>query len=93
VKVFLGVTGASGAPYAEGILRALVGSGAEVGVCASSAGIEVLATELYGNASMPRDEVLERFTAAGAGNVTVHGVDDWRSPYASGSARVDAYVV
>ncbi len=94
MKVFLGVTGASGAPYAEGILRALVAAGCEVGVCASAAGVEVLATELYGDAALPRDEVLQRFTAgAAAGQVTLHATDDWRSPYASGSAKVDAYVV
>jgi len=93
VRVFLGVTGASGAPYAEGILRALVGSGAEVGVCASTAGIEVLATELYGDGSLGRDEVLARFVADGAGRVTVQGLDDWKSPFASGSAKVDAYVI
>jgi 4-hydroxy-3-polyprenylbenzoate decarboxylase len=90
--VFLGVTGASGAPYAAGILGALVASGADVGLCASSAGVEVLATELYGDASLGRDEVLARF-AGGHDGVTVYAIDDWQSPYASGSARVDAYVV
>ena len=93
MRVFLGVTGASGAPYADGILRALLGAGCEVGVCASAAGVEVLATELYGDASLPSDEVLHRFVAAAEGQVTVHAIDDWRSPYASGSAKVDAYVV
>jgi 4-hydroxy-3-polyprenylbenzoate decarboxylase len=92
MKVFLGITGASGAPYARGILDGLVASGAEVGICASSAGIEVLATELYGDATLDRDEVLARFTE-GASGATIHAPDDWRSPYASGSARVDAYVV
>jgi 4-hydroxy-3-polyprenylbenzoate decarboxylase len=93
VKVFLGITGASGAPYAKGILDAVAASGAEVGLCASSAGIEVLATELYGDASLARDEVLERFVGDHAGAVTVYDAQDWKSPYASGSARVDAYVV
>jgi 4-hydroxy-3-polyprenylbenzoate decarboxylase len=92
VNVFLGVTGASGAPYAAGLLRALAASGCEVGLTASAAGIEVLATELYGDPSLARDEVLERFTA-GAANVTVYGINDYKSPYASGSAKVDAYVV
>lgn len=92
MRVFLGITGASGAPYAKGILAGLVAAGAEVGVCASSAGIEVLATELYGDASLVRDDVLDRFTD-GASGVTIHPPDDWKSPYASGSARVDAYVV
>jgi flavin prenyltransferase len=91
VRVFLGITGASGAPYAKGILDGLAAAGAEVGLCASSAGIEVLATELYGDATLPRDEVLGRFVAGAA--VTVYDAQDWRSPYASGSAKVDAYVV
>ncbi len=93
VKVFLGITGASGAPYAKGILDALVVSGCDVGLCASSAGLEVIATELYRDATLPRDEVLERFVGSDADNVTVFGLDDWKSPYASGSARVDGYVV
>jgi len=92
VNVFLGITGASGAPYAKGILDGLVEAGAEVGLCASSAGIEVLATELYGDATLARDDVLERFVG-GAESVTVYAADDWKSPYASGSAKVDAYVV
>ena len=93
MKVFLGVTGASGAPYAKGILDGLVAAGAEVGVCASSAGIEVLATELYRDAALARDDVLARFTGGAAEHVTIHAPDDWKSPFASGSARVDAYVV
>jgi len=92
MKVFLGITGASGAPYAKGILDGLVAAGADVGVCASSAGIEVLATGLYRDASLPRDEVLARFTDHAAG-VTIYAPDDWKSPFASGSARIDAYVV
>ncbi len=94
MRVFLGVTGASGAPYAKGILDGLVAAGVEVGICASEAGIEVLATELYRDPSLDREETLRRFVgAAPAGQVTLHGIQDWRSPYASGSAKVDAYVV
>jgi 4-hydroxy-3-polyprenylbenzoate decarboxylase len=92
VNVFLGVTGASGAPYAARLLRALDESGCEVGLTASPAGIEVLATELYDDATLPRAEVLERFVG-GTSNVTVYEVNDYKSPYASGSAKVDAYVV
>jgi flavin prenyltransferase len=93
MRVFLGVTGASGAPYAKGILDGLVGSGVDVGLCASSAGIEVLATELYRDASLSRDEVLDRLVGDVRDRVTVYATDDWKSPYASGSAKVDAYVV
>ena len=89
----MGITGASGAPYAKGILDGLVGASADVGICASSAGIEVLATELYRDASLPRDDVLTRFIGDAGDRVTVYGADDWKSPYASGSAKVDAYVI
>src|SRR5512134_3630081 len=93
MRVFLGITGASGAPYAKGILDGLVASGADVGICASSAGIEVLATELYRDASLGREEVLGRFVGDAGDAVTVYDAQDWKSPFASGSAKVDAYVV
>ena len=93
MKVFLGITGASGARYAARLLDALVGVSCEVGVCASGSGIEVLATELYGDARLSRDEVLARFTEGAGSSVTVYDERDWRSPYASGSARVDGYVI
>jgi flavin prenyltransferase len=92
VRIFLGITGASGAPYAARLLEALVGAGCEVGLSASSSGIEVLGTELYGDPGLSRGDVLERFVGSRDG-VTVHEPDDWRAPYASGSARVDGYVV
>ena len=38
MRVFLGITGASGAPYAARLLEALAGAGCEVGVCASAPG-------------------------------------------------------
>jgi 4-hydroxy-3-polyprenylbenzoate decarboxylase len=93
VRVFLGVTGASGARYAARLLEALTDVDCEVGVCISGAGLEVLATELYGSARLSRDEAIARFTEHARGEVTVFEPDDWRSLYASGSAKVDAYVV
>lgn len=93
MRVFLGITGASGAPYAARLLQALAAAECEVGVCASGAGIEVLATELYGDARLSRDEVLARFIEGSGEAVTVYDERDWRSPYASGSARVDGYVI
>ena len=93
MRVFLGITGASGAPYAARLLEALVGAECEVGVCASRAGIEVLATELYRNPHLSSDETLARFLEHGGGGATLYHEQDWSSPYASGSARVDAYVI
>ena len=93
MRVFLGITGASGAPYAARLLEALVAAECEVGICASGSAIEVIATELYGDARLSRDEVLARFTESVPGQVTLYDERDWRSPYASGSAKVDAYVI
>jgi flavin prenyltransferase len=54
----------------------------------------VLATELNGDARLSRDETLARFLEhARGGQVTLHDERDWRAPYASGSAKVDAYVI
>ena len=94
MHVFLGITGASGAPYAARLLEALAAAGCEVGVSASAAGIEVIATELYGDARLSADETTARFLEhAHGGSVTLYHPQDWHAPYASGSAKVDAYVI
>lgn len=92
MHVFLGITGASGAPYARRLLQALAAGGAEVGVCLSDAGVQVCGAELYGDLSLPREEVTARLVE-GLDGVTVVGLRDYTTPYASGSARVDGYVV
>jgi flavin prenyltransferase len=92
VRIFLGITGASGAPYAARLVQALVDADVELGICISRAGYEVLATELYRDVSLPQDEIAQRLTG-GAEGVTIFGERDWNAPYASGSAQVDAYVI
>ena len=92
MNIFLGITGASGAPYAARLLEALAAADCEIGVCASSAGVEVLATELYGNPKLSRDETLARLLEH-APQATLYEPNDWKAPYASGSAKVDAYVI
>lgn len=91
MNVFLGITGASGAPYAARLLEALVEAGCEVGVCISDAGFEVLATELYGDPALSQEAVLEQLVPGNG--VAVFGKQDYKAPYASGSANVDGYVV
>lgn len=93
MRVFLGITGASGAPYARRLLHALAAADCEVGVSISGAAVEVLATELYGDARLSADEVVARFTEGAGEQVTVFAPNDWRAPYASGSAKVDGYVI
>ena len=93
MRVFLGITGASGAPYAARLLAALAAAECEIGVCASSAGIEVLGTELFGDPRLPRDETLARLLEHANGAARIYDPQDWSAPYASGSAKVDAYVI
>ena len=92
MHVFLGITGASGAPYAARLLEALSAAECEIGVAASSAAVEVIATELYRNPLLSRDETIARLLEH-APNATVYDQNDWKAPYASGSAKVDAYVI
>jgi 4-hydroxy-3-polyprenylbenzoate decarboxylase len=93
VRVFVGITGASGAPYARRLVEALAAADCEVGLCASDAAVQVAAVELYGDAALSRDEVLARLLEGVRGGVTVFDARDWRAPYASGSAKVDGYVI
>ena len=94
MRVFLGITGASGAPYTARLVETLSAADVELGISASTAGVEVLATELYGNPRLSRDETLTRLLErAVGGNVTLYDPNDWKAPYASGSAKVDAYVI
>ena len=93
MHLFLGITGASGAPYAARLLAALAAADCEIGVCASSAGIEVLGTELFGDPRLPRDETLARLLEQANGAARIYDPQDWSAPYASGSAKVDAYVI
>jgi 4-hydroxy-3-polyprenylbenzoate decarboxylase len=92
MNVFLGITGASGAPYAARLLSALSQAGAQVGVCVSESGIKVIATELYRDDTLSREQVLERFLE-GIDGVSLYSERDYNSPYASGSAKVDGYVI
>jgi flavin prenyltransferase len=92
MNVFVGITGASGAPYAARLLAALSAASVEVGVCISESGFQVLGTELYRAEGLGRDAILERLLE-GLDGITVYEEKDYRSPYASGSAKVDGYVV
>ena len=83
-KIVVGVTGASGAPYAKRILEVLrerAGRGElELGVCASQTAPEVWALECGGDM---REDV----------GVRVWGGRDYSAPFASGSAGWGAMVV
>ena len=61
MDVFVGITGASGAPYARRLVQALVAGGHTVGACFSGAATQVSGQELYGDLRMPRGEVIDRW--------------------------------
>ncbi|HEY5160621.1 MAG TPA: UbiX family flavin prenyltransferase [Gaiellaceae bacterium] len=93
MKVFVGITGASGAPYASRLLEQLVARNCEVGLCVSDAGVQVLATELFEKREMSRAETLRRLLAPLEGKVQVFDPDDYFAPFASGSAQVEVFVI
>jgi flavin prenyltransferase len=99
MRVFLGVTGASGAIYAGHALRALTGAGCDVGLCVSDAGAQVVSHELLEAGPRPPDDpaltvaaFVERF-ARPEGTVTVLGLNDLTAPFASGSSLAPAALV
>ena len=99
MRVFLGVTGASGAPYAGGALRALTAAGCDVGLCVSDAGAHVISHEvLEAGPRPPADPALavasfvERF-ASEPGTVPVLGLNDLTAPFASGSSLAPAALI
>lgn len=99
MRIFLGVTGASGAIYAGHALRALTGAGCEVGLCVSDAGAHVISHEILGHGTRaPEDPNLvimrfaERYTAPG-GSVRVLGPGDLATPFASGSSGARAALI
>lgn len=98
-RVFLGVTGASGALYAAGALRALTGAGCDVGLCVSDAGAHVISHELLEAGRRPPDDpgmVVATFVerhATAPGSVTVLGLNDLTAPFASGSSLAPAALI
>jgi flavin prenyltransferase len=99
MRVFLGVTGASGAIYAGHALRALTGAGCDVGLCVSDAGAQVISHELLEAGPRPPDDpaltvaaFVERFGRP-EGTVTVLGLNDLTAPFASGSSLAPAALV
>lgn len=80
-KIVVGVTGASGAPYAKRLVRTLAGrKDVEVAVCASSTAPEVWALECGGDL---REEI----------GAPIWGLKDFRAPFASGSAGWHAMAI
>ncbi len=83
-SAFVGITGASGAPYAVRLIEALVENGVFVEICASKMGEKVLAYEMGG---------LSTKKLAEACGVKRYAPDDLFAPPASGTSVPDATVI
>ena len=86
-KIVIGITGASGAPYAKRILeyldeRVRTRGDVEIGECLSSTAPEVWALECGGDI---REEIGARFP--------IWGMRDYKAPFASGSAGWHAMAI
>ncbi len=90
--VFVGVTGASGAPYAVRLLQELQRAGCSLQLCVSDAGILVLRHELE-LASDGREAVTAAFLRLAGVTAQVYAADDLAAPPASGSSFPDAVVL
>ena len=99
MRVFLGITGASGAIYGGRALNALTTAGCDVGLCISDSGAHVISHEILEAGTAPPDDpglvvatFVERFATA-PGSVTLLGLNDLTSPFASGSSLAPAALI
>jgi 4-hydroxy-3-polyprenylbenzoate decarboxylase len=99
MRVFLGITGASGAIYGGRALSALTTAGCDVGLCISDAGAHVISHEILEAGVGPPDDpalvvanFVERF-ASPPGSVTLLGLNDLTAPFASGSSLAPAALI
>lgn len=83
-SAFVGITGASGAPYAVRLIEALVENDVFVEICASEMGEKVLAYEMGG---LSTKKLVERY------GVKRYAPDDLFAPSASGTSVPDATVI
>ena len=93
-SLFVGVTGASGAPYALRLVEKLAAAGCVIDLCISDMGLQVVAHELDFDAG-GRDGVTAEFLtrAHAAEVVTAYAPEDLGARCSSGSAFPDAAVI
>jgi len=93
-SLFVGVTGASGAPYALRLVEKLAAADRRIDLCISDVGLDVVAYELGLDAG-GREGITEAFLARAdaTGVTTVHRPGDLGASCSSGSAFPDAAVI
>jgi len=91
----VGITGASGAPYAVRLLEVLLDAGREVHLSISPSGQAVIATELARHLDLDRFDAAALFgrTPPAAGRLVYHHHKNLMAPIASGSFLTAAMVI
>ena len=94
-RITLGITGASGTPYAERLLQCLLEADFEVHLLVSKAALMVAAVETGtpwpSNRDKLHDYLRERLSRGG--KLIIAGREDWMSPVASGSGAPDTMII
>ncbi|MBE0429340.1 MAG: UbiX family flavin prenyltransferase [Thermoleophilia bacterium] len=99
MKIFVGITGASGQIYGGRLLRALHSGGHEVTACFSNGSIEVIRAEDLAGAGLEgasREEVINAFLDShglAGEDIASAAPDDMSSPFASGSFLAAASII
>jgi 4-hydroxy-3-polyprenylbenzoate decarboxylase len=91
-RIFVGLTGASGAVYGIALVRALLRAGAEVVLCVSQAGAKVLRLEMDLAVDFRAPDPGALFPGHG-GRVTAFAPECVEAPVSSGSYRTDAAAI
>lgn len=91
-SLFIGITGASGAPYALRLVEVLTARGCRLSLSISDAGLRVVRHELELHGTT-RDELQREFLARARAEADCYHPDDLEAPVASGSSAADAVVV
>lgn len=87
-KIFLGVTGASGAVYARDLIRQIPAHGCELHLCVTPDALTNINIELDKNFSSAEELVKDTGSEA-----VVYDYRDFAAPVSSGSFMVDSYIV
>ncbi|HHA18144.1 MAG: aromatic acid decarboxylase [Gammaproteobacteria bacterium] len=95
-QIALAITGASGAPYSKRLLEVLLERGITVHLMVSAAGRIVLADELDWKLPARSSDVHKMLVAefqCDAELLQVYGEQQWSSPLASGSHRINTMII
>lgn len=99
MKIFVGISGASGQAYGGRLLKSLVEADQDVTACFSNAAVEVIRAEELQSAAAaqePRDSVIDAFLhryGLASEDINLVLPEDMTSLFASGSGRAEAAAV